>query len=158
MREFKILFVFRCVLQNTPASIWSNFFQSQFDHSWTLHSFSISGWIRVGFWLSPLCRCQHNALSFLILYQFQTLFSGVSSEHTSRFSTLEIIIPRSLTGREKHPPFSHEVCYSDFLFFLIVDAVLHYTHTQNGWYIEIFVMKCSPHSLFWFLVFSTTFK
>ncbi|XP_066179553.1 disintegrin and metalloproteinase domain-containing protein 9-like [Sylvia atricapilla] len=69
----------------------------------------------------------------LFLFTFGLIFTGnpfwikgVSSEHTSRFSTLEIIIPRSLTGREKHPPFSHEEHSDDNLSYSI--------KTRNGTY------------------------
>lgn len=139
MRELRfclnVLIVFLSLFQKIPALIYSTIFKVNLIIPALFHSFSISGWIRVGFCLSPLCRCQHNAWFFLILYQFQTLFSGVSSEHTSRLSTLEIIIPRSLTGREKHPLFSHEVCYSIWFSFVLIlagfqNTVLYYTHLQ----------------------------
>ncbi|XP_040453098.1 disintegrin and metalloproteinase domain-containing protein 9-like [Falco naumanni] len=52
---------------------------------------------------------------------------GVSSEQTSRLSTLEIIIPRSLTGREKHHPFFHEEHSDDNLSYSI--------KTRNGTYL-----------------------
>ncbi|XP_035752472.1 disintegrin and metalloproteinase domain-containing protein 9 [Egretta garzetta] len=52
---------------------------------------------------------------------------GVSSEQTSRLSTLEIIIPRSLTDREKHHPFFHEEHWDDSLSYSI--------KTRNGTYL-----------------------
>ncbi|XP_009474030.1 PREDICTED: disintegrin and metalloproteinase domain-containing protein 9-like [Nipponia nippon] len=61
------------------------------------------------------------------LSKFQTLFLGVSSEQTSRLSTLEIIIPRSLTDREKHHPFFHEEHSDDNLSYSI--------KTRNGTYL-----------------------
>ncbi|XP_057885374.1 disintegrin and metalloproteinase domain-containing protein 9-like [Melospiza georgiana] len=68
------------------------------------------------------------------LFTFGLIFTGNlfwikggSSEHTSRLSTLEIIIPRSLTGREKHPPFSHEE-HSD-------DNLSYSVKTRNGTYL-----------------------
>lgn len=159
MRELRFslsaLIVFLCVLQKTPALICSNYLKVSLFIPALFHSFSVSAWIRVGFSLSPLCRCQHNAWSFLILYQFQTLFSGVSSEHTSRLSTFEIIIPRSLTGRGKHPPFSHQVCYSiwfSFFWLLLVSKTLSYI--THEWYIEIFGMKCASVSLLILSVFN----
>uniref|UniRef100_A0A8D2MFG1 ADAM metallopeptidase domain 9 n=1 Tax=Zonotrichia albicollis TaxID=44394 RepID=A0A8D2MFG1_ZONAL len=58
------------------------------------------------------------------------------SEHTSRLSTLEIIIPRSLTGREKHPPFSHEVCYwkNDEIMFYSIMIVRGILYIGGKWY------------------------
>lgn len=158
MRELRFrlntLIVFICMLQKTPSLIYKNFLLKSV---WSfLNYFTLSPFL-AGFCLLPLCRCQNNALSFLILYQYQTLFSGVSSEYTSRLSTLEIIIPRSLTGREKHPPFSQEVCYSDFLFFwllLFFKTLSYITHTYKGWYWEISVMKCASLSLLILSVFN----
>ncbi|XP_030343376.1 disintegrin and metalloproteinase domain-containing protein 9-like [Strigops habroptila] len=51
---------------------------------------------------------------------------GVSSEQTSRLSTLEIIIPR-LTSREKHHPFYHEELPDDNLSYSV--------KTRNGTYL-----------------------
>nr|XP_009668869.1 PREDICTED: disintegrin and metalloproteinase domain-containing protein 9-like [Struthio camelus australis] len=59
--------------------------------------------------------------------KFQTLFLGVSSEQTSSLSTLEIIIPQSLTGRENRHPFFHEEHSDDKLSYLI--------KTKNGTYL-----------------------
>ncbi|XP_009873097.1 PREDICTED: disintegrin and metalloproteinase domain-containing protein 9-like [Apaloderma vittatum] len=55
------------------------------------------------------------------------LFLGVSAEQISRLSTLEIIIPRGLTGREKHHPFFHEE-HSD-------DNLSYSVKTRNGTYL-----------------------
>ncbi|XP_025973915.2 LOW QUALITY PROTEIN: disintegrin and metalloproteinase domain-containing protein 9-like [Dromaius novaehollandiae] len=52
---------------------------------------------------------------------------GVSSEQTSGLSTLEIIIPQSLTGRENRHPFSHEE-HSD-------DKLSYSFKTRNGTYL-----------------------
>ncbi|XP_071605734.1 disintegrin and metalloproteinase domain-containing protein 9-like isoform X1 [Heliangelus exortis] len=52
---------------------------------------------------------------------------GASSEHTSKLSTLEIIIPQSLTSREKHHPFFHEA-HSD-------DNISYSIKTRNGRYL-----------------------
>ncbi|XP_009324299.1 PREDICTED: disintegrin and metalloproteinase domain-containing protein 9-like [Pygoscelis adeliae] len=61
------------------------------------------------------------------LSTFQTLFLGASSEQTSRLSTLEVIIPRSLTDREKHHPLFHEKHSDDNLSYAI--------KTRNGTYL-----------------------
>ncbi|XP_069720060.1 disintegrin and metalloproteinase domain-containing protein 9-like [Phaenicophaeus curvirostris] len=52
---------------------------------------------------------------------------GVSSEKTSGLSTLEIIIPRSLTGREKYHPLFHQE-HSD-------DSLSYSIQTRNGTYL-----------------------
>ncbi|RMC11294.1 hypothetical protein DUI87_11413 [Hirundo rustica rustica] len=70
----------------------------------------------------------------LFFFTFGLIFTGnpfwikgVTSEHTSRLSTLEIIIPRSLTGGEKHLPFSHEERSDDNLSYSV--------KTRNGTYL-----------------------